>query len=84
MVVIHDVTGAQMTRTITDPRPALWEQRRTTRDKLTLLRQQRRGFCGCARCDDAQLIEEVDALIVRATQVVLELSDQITDRTPTC
>ena len=73
-----------MTTTLAPTKTALWERRKVATEKRDTLAMYRRTLCGCVQCGDMGRIEEVDALIVRATQVVLELSDQITDRTPTC
>ena len=63
--------------TLTDPRTALWQQRRTTLVKLAELRMFRGALCGCQRCNDSDRIEELDALIRRAVEAVDEMNDKI-------
>ena len=68
-----------MLTTLTDPRLALWQQRRTTLVKLAELRMFRASLCGCTRCNDSDRIEELDAMIHRAVEAVDEMNDRITD-----
>ena len=66
--------------TLTDPRFALWEQRRTTLVKLAELRMFRGALCGCTRCNDSDRIEELDSLIARAVEAVDEITNRICER----
>ena len=71
-----------MTTTLADPRTALWQRRKVTTEKLAMLRMYRASLCGCQRCNDADRIEELDALIHRAVEAVDKLNDQICEREP--
>jgi len=66
-----------MTTTLLDPRVALWERRKVTLAKLATLRMYRASMCGCQRCNDADRIEELDALIRRAVEAVDEMNNKI-------
>ena len=70
--------------TTTLTRAALWERRKTATAKLATLRTYQGTLCGCARCGDSSRIEELAALIARATQAVDELGNRYCERTPTC
>jgi hypothetical protein len=72
------------TTTLADPRPALWQQRRTTLVKLAELRMFRGALCGCLRCNDSDRIEELDAMIHRAVEAVDDLSNRICTRETPC
>ena len=66
--------------TLTDPRTALWERRKVTTEKLATLRAYQGALCGCDRCNDSDRIEELGALITRATEAIAELGNQICER----
>ena len=66
--------------TLTDPRLDTWTQRRVALDKLALMRVYRASICGCQRCNDADRIEELDALITRAIEAVEELTEACSTR----
>ena len=66
--------------TLTDPRLTLWRQRKVTTEKLATLRMYRASLCGCTHCNDADRIEELDALIHRAVEAVDEMNDRICER----
>ena len=71
-----------MNTTLADPRVALWQQRKTAVEKRALLAMYRGALCGCSRCNDSDRIEELGALIARATEAIAELSNRICERTP--
>lgn len=73
-----------MTTTLADPKVALWGQRRAAMTKRATLVMFRGTLCGCSRCNDSDRIEEIDALICRATQAIDELGNRYCERTPTC
>lgn len=64
-----------MTATLADPRLHAWTQRKAAIEKAALLRMYRASMCGCSRCDDADRIEELDALIARAVEAIDELTE---------
>ena len=70
--------------TATDPRVTLWQQRKVAVEKRALLAMYLGTLCGCTRCNDADRIEELGALIARATEAIAELSNRICERAPTC
>ena len=73
-----------MTTTLANPRLALWDLRKAVVEKRALLVMYQGTLCGCSRCNDADRIEELGALIVRATEAITELGNRICERTPTC
>ena len=73
-----------MTTTLAAPKVALWGQRKTAMTKRATLTLFRGTLCGCTQCGDSDRIEEIDALIVRATQAIDELGNRYCERTPTC
>lgn len=71
-----------MTTALLDPRQALWQQRKATTEKLATLRMYQGTLCGCLRCNDSDRIEELAALIARATEAVNDLGNRICEREP--
>jgi len=60
---------------MSDLRQDAWTQRKVAVEKAALLRMYRASLCGCTRCNDADRIEELDALITRAVEAIAELSE---------
>ena len=73
-----------MTTALADTKVALWGQRKTAMTKRATLALFRGTLCGCTQCGDSDRIEEIDALITRATEAIDELGNRICERTLTC
>ena len=69
-----------MTTTLANPRLALWDLRKAVVRKRALLEMYRSTLCGCSRCNDSDRIEELGALIQRATEAIADLGNQICER----
>ena len=68
--------------TMTTPRLAAWQQRRALQVKVAQLQVYRGTLCGCVRCNDANLIEEMGTRIAQATKAISDLGDQMCEREP--
>lgn len=70
--------------TLTDPRLALWEQRRTEQQRVATLRIYRASCCRCTHCHDDDKADELDNLINQSLERITVINDRICEREITC